>query len=82
MKNKNIVDGRYKDGVDAGRFSSNKIILPLKSISSAPKVGELLTSVDDIPKQRLRHQAAKTAKKKKKKRLKLQRQYKSLNKSK
>jgi len=57
------IDGRFKDGVDTGRFSSNKIPLPLKPTSPvSTKVAEMLDSipdwVNDIPKQVIRQQEA------------------------
>lgn len=43
------MDGRFKDGVDTGRFSSNNIPLPLKPKSPvSPAVADML---NDIPKQ-------------------------------
>ena len=56
-------DKRYKDGVDTGRFSSNKVPLPLKPMSPvSTKIAEMLDSipdwVNDIPKQVIRQQQA------------------------
>ena len=56
-------DKRYKDGVDTGRFSSNKVPLPLKPMSPiSTKVAEMLNNipgwVNDIPKQVIRQQEA------------------------
>lgn len=56
-------DKRYKDGVDTGRFSSNKVPLPLKPMSPiSTKVAEMLNNipgwVNDIPKQVIRQQQA------------------------
>ena len=52
------IDGRFKDGVDTGRFSSNKIPLPLKPKSPvSPKVAEMLNEVPswvNLPKQAIR----------------------------
>lgn len=43
------MDGRFKDGVDTGRFSSSNIPLPLKPKSPiSPAMSEML---DDLPKQ-------------------------------
>jgi len=44
------MDKRYKDGVDTGRFSTNRIPLPLKPLSEL----QIPAIDDDIPKQRLR----------------------------
>ena len=57
------IDGRFKDGVDTGRFSSNKVPLPLKPMSPiSTKVAEMLDGipdwVNDIPKQVIRQQEA------------------------
>ena len=43
------IDGRFKDGVDTGRFSSNKIPLPIKSNSFLSPI--ISQDLDDIPKQ-------------------------------
>lgn len=51
------LDGRYKQGVDKGAMSSLSIPLPLKSIASKPQF-----PIDDVPKQMLRHDAAKKPK--------------------
>ena len=56
-------DKRYKDGVDTGRFSSNKVPLPLKPMNPiSKKIAEMLDSipdwVNDIPKQVIRQQEA------------------------
>jgi len=50
------LDGRYKQGVDKGAMSSLSIPLPLKPIT------EKSPSIDDIPKQILRQDAAKKKK--------------------
>ena len=43
------IDGRFKDGVDTGRFSNNTIPLPLKPMSPiSPAMSKML---DDLPKQ-------------------------------
>jgi hypothetical protein len=57
------IDKRYKDGVDTGRFSSNKVPLPLKPMNPiSKKIAEMLDSipdwVNDIPKQVIRQQEA------------------------
>lgn len=45
-------DKRYKDGVDTGRFSSNRVPLPLKPKSPvSPAMNDML---NDLPKQVLR----------------------------
>lgn len=43
------IDGRFKDGVDTGRFSSNNIPLPIKPNSSISPI--INQELDDIPKQ-------------------------------
>lgn len=47
-------DKRYKDGVDTGRFSSNRILLPTKPMSELPTQ----PYNDEIPKQKLRQEQA------------------------
>lgn len=46
------MDKRYKDGVDTGRFSSNRVPLPLKPKEPAKVV------LDDTPKQVIRQKQA------------------------
>lgn len=46
-------DKRYKDGVDTGRFSSNRVPLPLKPLKELP-----VQLDDEIPKQKLRQKQA------------------------
>ena len=50
--------------VDTGHMSHLKIPLPLKPRTAIDKVGEMLTSLDIIPKQRLRQEAARKTNKK------------------
>ena len=50
------IDGRFKDGVDTGRFRSNKIPLPIKPNSFLSPI--ISQELDDIPKQVIRQQQA------------------------
>jgi hypothetical protein len=55
----------YDLSVDTGHMSHLNIPLPLKPRTTlSAKIGEMLTSLDNIPKQRLRHEAAKKKNKK------------------
>jgi hypothetical protein len=70
---KPIIMKREKTGglIDTGYMSHHNIPLPLKPRTAlSAKIGEMLTSLDDIPKQRLRHASAKQANKKNKAKLK------------
>lgn len=51
------LDGRYKQGVDKGAMSSQSIPLPLKPRCDKPQF-----PIDEVPKQRLRQDAAKKPK--------------------
>lgn len=44
-----VIDGRFKDGVDKGRFGSNNIPLPIKPNFSISSIKS--TPDDDLPKQ-------------------------------
>jgi hypothetical protein len=45
------IDGRFKDNVDTGRFSSNNVPLPLKPMSPVSP------AMNDLPKQVMRQKA-------------------------
>ena len=49
------IDGRFKDNVDTGRFSSNNVPLPLKPKSPvSPAMNDML---NNLPKQVMRQKA-------------------------